>query len=142
MALFLGLVPKRDEVLDARSGLIASVWLRWLSALRDALNAAPQLEAASVRLAAQSGSVLATAFDLPPLKAGLYRVSAFLRETSGSGAVVSVGYTLDGTTGAVTVPICGSVLVQVDAESALTYAITASGITYDAALVVERVEAA
>lgn len=142
MASVVDLVPKRDEVVAARTGLIASVWLRWLAALRDAVNAAPQLEAASVRLPGQSGSMLATAFNLAPLKAGLYRVSVFLRETSGSGAVVSVGYTFDGVTSTVDVPSCGSVLVQVDADSALTYGITASGVSYDAALVVERVEAA
>lgn len=139
MADRLSDLPTRDRWLDD-DGRLSRPWLRWFVPLLAAVNASPGRVERSTRLSAQSGSVLATALALPVLPEGLYRVSAFLRETTGSGATVSVGFTLNGVAGTASVPRNGAVLVQIDAGSVLTYAIDAAGMVYDAAIVVERVE--
>lgn len=133
MALFrLDPVPSLVPVLAGP--LMASRWVRWFGAVWEALAVAPARIGASVALAGVSGATAATAFDTPALAAGLYRVSAY---TTG-GAVVTVGFTVDGVASSVTV--AGVALVPVDAETSVTYAIADPGVAYDARIVLERVE--
>lgn len=147
MAAFLDIVPKRDELIDALSGYVARPWLKWLTTLRDALNAAPQREVPTVEVSAETATVSATDFPAPPLKAGYYRITTFVRVTSGSGTVTpAITFTDDGSELTLTLDAVADVgsetrMVRVDAASSISYTLTVSGSpTYDAALSLERVE--
>lgn len=132
---FLEVVPKREEVTSPRTGWIADRWLKWLTTLRDAVNAAPQREIPTVRLAAQTGPASGT-LPAAPLPAGVYRVSVCVS----TGGTATVGYVLRGVSRTVTIAGGGSAVVQVDQGSAITYAVAAPT-PYDAGVCLERVEA-
>lgn len=87
----LGLIPKLDAVEDG-SGRVSSIWLRWLNALRDAVNSAAEttaaalaaIEAAATTLAA---TVTALVARVVLLEAGLADVPFNAANFSGSGAM-------------------------------------------------------
>ena len=127
------LVPsRRDPFFIAKS---------WLLYVQDALAARVQQAPAiltSVALTNQSASIGATPIPLRSVSAGLYRVSVYLRITTPAGVsssvTVSIGWIESGvalstsfaavTGNTVTTTQSAMLLVQSDANSPITYAVT------------------
>lgn len=155
-------LPYRNSLLtetDPNPNWVSRVWQVWFRSLIDAVNAAT-LGVATVTLAAQSASI-STTDALPDTGAsGLFRVSWFLRVTQAATTSSSVAVTVGWTDGSVALTSSGaaltgnttstyqtgSLLVQADAATALTYSTTysstgATAMQYGLSLTAERVGA-
>ena len=126
----------RDPIAEAKTGLVPRVWVSWLQALAQQVDAAA-FRVQTVSLTAQGATIATTSVPIPSITYGLYRVSYALRitraATSSSSATVTVGWK-DGTvscaqaftavTGNTTATVqSGTVLVRCDAAGPITYAV-------------------
>lgn len=132
----LSAVPFRTT-LDGKTLVKEKIWIKWLTALLTAASASSQ-QIGSVFLAAQAAAITTTAIPLPPLTDGLYRINYYVRKTTvpsvSSSLTVTVGWTDGGialtssgaalTLNTTSAYQAGSVLVQADANSSLTYAVS------------------
>ncbi len=155
-------IPYRDSLTieqPPNPGWVSRVWQTWFRTLIDGVNACAAV-VASVTLTAQSASI-STTDALPDTGAsGLFRVSWFLRVTQAATTSSSVAVTVGWTDGSVALTSSGaaltgnttstfqtgSLVVQADAASAITYSTTysstgATTMQYGLSLTVERVGA-
>ena len=151
--------PSRDALVD-RKGDVTRRWENWLNKIRGALNLAPQREIPAVALDTQSAAIVATDLPTPPLAAGLYRVTTFLRVTTAAGVSSSVAVTLTFTCGLVAcsfalpaltanvtnAPQSETRMLLVDDGSVVQYAVAyasnpAAAMVYELSIALERVEA-
>jgi len=116
-------------------------WLRWFNSLVQQFGATASIEGA-VSLSAQNGTIATTAFNLPTLQPGLYRVSYYARITQAATVSSSLSITIgweDGgvacsatstaVTGNTTSTVAqGSVILNADQASAITYAATRASV--------------
>ena len=123
----------------AQTYLITRVWNQWLLSLTNRLQSAATILKVDHITTPQSASLPPTSFPLA-LAAGLFRVSWYARvvqtATTSSSLVVTIGFTDGGvgcqqsgpamTGNTLTTTQSGSVLVQSDQATALTYATTYS----------------
>lgn len=132
-ARFLGsVIADRARVTDD--------WRWWFQGLKDGIDRAAQRVGSAVALTAQAATIAATALPTGTLAAGLYRVSWFLRitqaATTDSSVAVTIGATVDGvatsqagealTSNTVGAVQSGSVIVEADQASSITYAVAYS----------------
>ena len=135
--------PISARVTDAQtgkvsfSGLIASAWDNWFSALMERLNDAGEVLVFKT-LTTQAASIATTPFAMPSLAPGLYRVTLYARitqaATTSSSLTVTIGHTDGGVsctqsgaaiTGNTTATVgSGSVIVRIDQATAITFATT------------------
>lgn len=165
MATTIPQPPMRDSILELPerpnekpTGLASFEWIKWFLLLIEGLNAAPQ-QIRTVALANQSAAIATTAFPLPALQPGLYRVSWFLRIVQAATVSSSVAVTFGGTDAAVAYPQSGPAetgntvstvqsgekLMRCDQATALTYAtayatVGATPMKYDLEIVVEKLQ--
>ncbi|MCX6550361.1 MAG: hypothetical protein NTY02_05020 [Acidobacteria bacterium] len=126
----------RDPMVEARTGYVPRVWVSWLMALANQVDAAA-FRLQTVSLTAQGAAITTTAVPIASLTAGLYRVSYALRitraATTSSSATVTIGW-IDGTvtcgqafaavTGNTTATVqSGTVLLRCDNDGPITYAV-------------------
>jgi hypothetical protein len=137
MAAQLPAVPVRASLGRVVAGLVwlSEDWRNWLQTLKDRIDATAQRIGAGVALTAQAAAVSGTV-STPTLEAGLYRVSWVARitqaATTSSSVTVSIGATSGGvpttqagpalTSNVVGAVQSGSVVVDVDAATPITYA--------------------
>lgn len=154
-------IPYRNDLVVGQPpnpSWISRVWQIWLKAVVDAVESAT-VTVGSASLTAQAAAI-STTDALPDTGAsGLFRVSWFLRIaqaattsssvavtvgwTSGSVALTSSGAALTGNT--TSTYQSGSVMVQADANTALTYAtsyssVGATAMQYALSVAVERLD--
>jgi hypothetical protein len=142
---------------NPRTGMITRAWFNWLLSIITRVQAsASSVPSASVELTGQTASIGVTAL-IPSAHAGLYRVSWRFRVTTAAGVASSLTVSVHSTDGGIvcqqdsaaytgnltTRPQSGSVIVQVDAGSALSYSTTyvsnpAAAMVYDLALYLEQ----
>ena len=132
--------------MTSKEGPPTRSWGQWFSALRDGVNASPQVTG-EVALTAQQASISATALPLPALTNCCVRVSVFSRITRPATTSSSVQVTIGGTDGGVAYPLVGTALtgnttatvgsqtwvVSADAGSSVTYAVSYSSVGATAA---------
>lgn len=159
MAAQLSHVPARSVLGLLTGGMlrVSEDWRRWFQQVKDRIDATTPVIGSVLALTAQAASV-AGSVETPTLEAGLYRVSWSVRvtqaATTSSSVAVTIGATVGGvpttqvgdaltanTVGAVQ---SGSVLVEADAATAITYATTyasvgATAMAYGLRVSVERV---
>ena len=136
------LAPAPEYVVESRvvqesiSGRVTGAMRYWLIALADRLNTTPNL-VASATGSTQAASVSTTAFSIPSVLPGLYRLSMAARITraasTSSSLIVTFGWPQAVSCTAASVAMTGnttattgtfSVLVRVDQDSSITYATT------------------
>jgi hypothetical protein len=154
MALLSGVPFNRVLAgIGVRALRVSEDWRRWFQEVKDAIDRSAQRVGAVVALTAQSASVSGST---AVLDAGLYRVSWLLRvtqaATTSSNLQISIGATSGGlattqsgaalASPAAGVVQSGSVVVLVDAGTAITYAtayasVGATALAYGLSLTVE-----
>jgi hypothetical protein len=157
-SLLPGVPAARGSAIGRVSGAFAWLtedWRHWFQQVKDRIDATAARVGATLALAAQSAAAAGTL--LTATEAGLYRVTWTARvtqaATTSSSLAVSIGATADGVTtsqagaaltsntvGAVS---SGSVLVEADTATAITYAtayssVGATSMLYALSIVVER----
>lgn len=133
----VGRVPDPQTGRLTLTGLIASAWDNWLSELAERLNDTPNVLVTKT-LTAQGASISATAFALPDLSPGLYRISYHARISRAGSVSSSLTVTMGYTNGAVSCTQAGAamtgnttatvqggvVIVDIDQNTSITYATT------------------
>ena len=126
----------RDPIAEARTGLVPRVWVSWLQALAQQVDASA-FRLQTVSLTAQGAAIATTSVPIASLPAGLYRATYALRVTRAASSSSSLTLTLgwkDGgvsctqafaaATGNTTATVqSGTVLMRVDAEGPITYSV-------------------
>jgi hypothetical protein len=127
----------REPIVETKTRLVTTTWERWLRELTDALNHAPRV-VGQVSLLAQAASLPPTPISTPALTGGLYRVSVAVHITKAASTSSSLTVTLGWTDGGTPISLAGtavvgntvttvqsdSVLLNVDTDTAITYATT------------------
>lgn len=154
-------IPYRNDLITGQApneNWMSRVWQVWLKTLVDAVESA-SVTVGSASLSAQSAAI-STTDALPDTGAsGLFRVSWFLRVTTPATTSSSVAVTVGWTSGSVALTSSGaaltgnttstyesgSVTVQADASTAITYATTysstgATAMEYALSVSVERID--
>ena len=135
----------RTHPLTAATRLVTDVWDRWLQGLLAAVNRTTQLVGTVVTLSAQHAAVTTTDVPTGALAGGVYRLSYVLQVTQAASVSSSVTVTAGWTANAQTFSVAGatltantlttqdngSLLMNVDAGTPITYAVayTSSGST-------------
>ena len=155
-------IPYRDGMVtgvEPNPSWVSRIWQTWFRSLTDAVNAAPQVRS-TVTLTGQSASI-STTDALPDTGAsGMVRVTWFLKVTQAATTSSSVAVTVGWTSGSVALTSSGAALtgnttstyqsgsltVQADASTAVTYSTTyssvgATAMQYGLSVIVERVGA-
>lgn len=130
-------VPMRNMLVDLKTRLVESLWVRWFTALLDRVNTSPWVIGTGSTVAS-SVATSATDVDAAPLSGGLYRVSYSLSviraATVSSSMTPTIGWTWNGqsfsTSGAAmagnttTTQQNATFLLPCDASSSITYAVS------------------
>ena len=137
MAVTLAPFPLRTPVTDEPGRMLSRPWVAWVTDLVLKVDHDPTV-VSSVSLTTQAASIAATTFVRNLSPAGLYRLSYFTRITRAATTSSSVTVAMGAVNGGVTVSLAGaamtgnttstvqsgSVHVQSDAGTALTYTVT------------------
>jgi hypothetical protein len=137
---------------------LSADWYLWFFAQANRVQQAPPVLGTPTSLTSQSASIGTTALTLPALSGGVYRVSWYARITTAatvsSSLTVTIGFTETAITlstsgsaitgNTTTTTQSGSVLLQIDAASSLTYSTTyasvgATSMVYRLSLTCEQV---
>lgn len=151
----------RREAFVDKFGFIRDPAYTWISGLRTALDAAPQVETAGVvARVAQSATLGTTPIPTGTLSAGYYRVSTFLRITTPAATSSAVQVTVSYLSGGVScfeagTPVTANVtnapqsdvfLIKLDSGSPVTFSVSyasvpAAAAGYEVSVILERVSA-
>lgn len=150
--------PLSTALVTTKDGMITGKWFDWLTLrLLATVNASPAVLKA-LSLTNQNDAIGSTPIPLPALASGTYRLTYYLKVTTADGVSSSVTLTLGWTDGgnacsvsgaaltgdALTSAQSGSVMIQLDQATALTYSTayasnTPNKMKYKLLIVVEKI---
>ncbi len=144
MATTLSPVPYPERVLEQSrqagqpsSGLLRTPWIRWLHAVKTAIDSAAK-NVGPVSLTAQAASIAATAIPILTVTTGLFRITHYLRITQAGTVSGEVTLTIRWTDGGVAQSHAfaivngnttatfqtGTLLIHADVSTTITYETT------------------
>lgn len=89
--------PTISPIALPQRGNLTADWTRWFLALWGQVIAQPSIQGTSISLANQNTSIGVTAFPLPSIAGGFYRISGYVHITTLAGVSGSVSVTLSWT---------------------------------------------
>lgn len=127
-------VPFRNAIARMPGLFVSDEWLRWLTAVLNAIGAAAQ-KVGTVGLTTQGAAIASTSIPTPTLGAGLYRVSFYARITRAATVSSSLTVTVSWVDGGVTcsqsfVAVTGNTTATTQSGSVLVRADEATSINY------------
>jgi hypothetical protein len=136
----------RDPIALPKSGLLPQIWVSWLQALVQQVDAAA-FRVQTVTLTAQGAAITTTSVPIASLPAGLYRITYAIRitqaATTSSSVTLTVGWPDGGVacsqagaaiTGNTTATVqSGTLLIRSDNDGPITYAVAYASVGATAA---------